>query len=145
MKAVSLLLFLCAGLSVSGIAIRLGDRQTLVAPPGARVEGFLRELQTRRSQLAVKYLSDELRQHAPASGLQQAFLGLEAAFGDVENVDAETLSWDRQSAKARGQLVSINGRRMALDFSLKWERGQWAIEGLPEPFMATRARPVNRR
>ena len=133
MTAFKLLLFLCAGLGVSAIAIRLGDRQTLVPAPEARVEAFLRELQTHRSQLAVKYLSDDLRQSAAATALQQAFNVLEASIGDVENVDAETLTLDRQSATARGKLVTIKGGPTTLDFGLKWQRGEWAIAVLPEP------------
>ena len=132
MKAFSLLLFVCTALSVSAIAIRLGDRKTLVPPPEARVEAFLRTLKTGRAQLAPRYLTDELRARAPASNLQRAFRALEAAIGAVENVDARTMSADRQWAKARGELVSAGGRRTALDFDLKWERGAWAIAVLPE-------------
>jgi len=61
--ATLLLLFVCAALGVTGIATALGDRRTLVRAPKARVEAFLRELQTGRSQLALKYLNDELRPH----------------------------------------------------------------------------------
>jgi hypothetical protein len=136
MRALSLLVFVCAGLGVSFVSVRLGDRQTLVPPPEARVEAFLRELHTRRSQLAVRYLTGELRRHISASGLQHAFGGVEAAIGDVGNVDAATLSWDRQSARVRGELVSANGRRTVLDFGLKWERGEWTIEVLPEALWA---------
>jgi hypothetical protein len=135
MKAFSLLMFVCTALSVSAIATRLGDRKTLVPPPEARVEAFLRTLTTGRSQLAPRYLSGELRARAPASDLQRAFRALEAAIGEVENVDARTISADRQSAKARGELMSGSGRRIALDFDLKWERGAWAIAVLPESLM----------
>jgi hypothetical protein len=124
------------GVAVGAGAMFLGDRATLVPPPEARVEAFLRQLQTRRSELAMKYLSRELRAQLTASDLRHAFGALEEQLGDVDNVTADTLSYDQTSATARAVLVGPRGVKMPLDFRLIWQRGEWAIQTLPEPLFA---------
>ena len=126
-----------AGVSALGIAIGLvatlaGDRATLVPPPDARVEAFLRQLSSRRGELALKYLARERRQ-VPASALQDRFAAIERQQGSTWNVTAETLSLDRQSARVRGELVSSHRTRTSLEFGLRWEQGEWVIQDLPAP------------
>lgn len=127
------------GLGIGAGATLLGDRATLVPPPDARVEAFLRELNGRRAELAVKYLARELRGMA-ASELQHRFAAIERDLGALENVTAETLSLDRQSARVRGELVASRHAKRALVFGLRWEHGEWAIQDLPEALRSARER-----
>jgi hypothetical protein len=128
------------GLGIGTGAALVGDRTTLVAPPDARVEAFLRELKGRRAELAVKYLARELRGMA-APELQHRFAAIERDLGPIENVTADTLSLDRQSASVRGELVASRRAKRALAFGLRWERGEWAIQDLPEGLRSARERP----
>jgi len=126
-----------AGVSALGIAIGIaatlaGDRTTLVPPPDARVEAFLRQLSTRRGELALKYLARERRQ-IPASALQDRLAAIERQQGSTWNVTAETLSLDRQSARVQGELVSSHRTKTLLEFGLRWEQGEWVIQELPGP------------
>jgi hypothetical protein len=119
------------GLGVSNGAIWLGDRMTLVAPPEARAEAFLRELKTRRPALALKYLSRDLRRRVSPRALQRRFDELQEMIGDVEDVRTRTLSYDRQTATARAELLGHPPAQMALDFRFSWESGEWTIRELP--------------
>jgi hypothetical protein len=125
-----------AGVTALGVALGLvaalaGDRTTLVPPPDARVEAFLRQLSTRRGELALTYLARGLRQ-IPASELQDRFAAIERQQGSTWNVTAETLSLDRQSAKVRGELASAHRTKTFLEFGLRWEQGEWVIQELPD-------------
>jgi hypothetical protein len=120
------------GLAINGAATLLGDRTTLVAPPDARVESFLRQLATERSELALEYLSRGLRRRVSASELRDRFAAIEQQIGTIENVTAQTLSLDRQTATARAELAASRSAKVPLGFGLRWEHGEWAIEDLPD-------------
>jgi hypothetical protein len=126
------------GLAASGAATLVGDRTTFVPPPEARVEAFLRQLMTERAELAMKYLSRDLRARMSPAALQQGFDAVEQRIGEIENVTAQTLSWDRQSASARAELVASKRATMTVEFGLTWESGAWAIHDLPQALTATR-------
>jgi hypothetical protein len=119
------------GLAVSGAATLVGDRMTFVPPPEARVEAFLRQLMARRAELALKYLSRDLRARLSPAALQRELDAIEQRIGEIEDVTAQTLSWDRRSAAARAELIASNRARMPLEFRLTWESGAWAIHDLP--------------
>jgi hypothetical protein len=132
------------GLVVSGAATLVGDRMTFVPPPDVRVEAFLRQLMTRRAELALKYLSRDLRTDVSPSMLQHYFDAIEQQIGEIENVNTQTLSWDRRSAAARAELIASNRTRLPLEFGLTWESGAWAISDLPRELRPVASGSVNR-
>ena len=115
-----------------------GDRQTLVPPPDAVAEGFLRQLTTRRYDRVDSYLSYARRDwRAPA--LRRQFDPLWRYTGEVNQVDGELVSIDgdhaRATATARGQAADAR-----VLFVLIREHGLWKIDGFstnpplpPEP------------
>jgi hypothetical protein len=119
------------GLAASGGATLLGDRATFVSPPDARAEAFVRQLMSRRAELARKFVSRDVRMQVSPPALQLGFEALEAQLGEVEDVTTETLFLDRQTAVARAELVARGGRRTTLEFGFKWELNGWAIRELP--------------
>jgi hypothetical protein len=129
------------GVAIGAVAPLVGDRTTLVPPPDARVEAFLRQLSTRRDALAVKYLARELGQ-VSATELQERFAAIERQRGATANVMAATISHDRHAARVRGELVASRGARTPLEFGLRWEQVGWVIQDLPD---ALRPAPEERR
>jgi hypothetical protein len=120
------------GLALSGAATLVGDRMTFVPPPDARVEAFLRQLMARRAELALKYLSRDLRARISPAALQLGLDAVEQRIGEIEDVTAQTLSWDRRSAAARAEVIASNRARVPLELGLTWESGAWAISDLPQ-------------
>jgi hypothetical protein len=115
-----------------------GDRQTMVPPPDAVGEGFLRQLATRRYDRVGSYLPDG-RQQRSAAALRRQFDSLWRYTGTVNQVDAELVSIDGEHARAvaiaRGDLADA---RVLVE--LIRERGVWKVDGFstnpplpPEP------------
>jgi hypothetical protein len=115
-----------------------GDRQTLVPPPDAVGEGFLRQLTARRYDRVDSYLS-HARQEWSSAALRRQFDSLWRYTGTVNQVDAELVSIDgdhaRAVATAHGDLADA---RMLVE--LIRERGVWKVDGFstnpplpPEP------------
>ena len=115
-----------------------GDRQTLVSPPDAIAEGFLRQLTTRRYDRVDSYLSYARRDwRAPA--LRRQFDPLWRFTGEVSQVEGKLVSIDgdhaRSIATARGRAADAR-----VLFELIREHGLWKIDGFstnpplpPEP------------
>lgn len=108
-----------------------GDRTFLAAPPEARANAFVHQLKARRAELAVRYLSDRLRETTPAGALQRRFDALGDELGEIRRVEASTVHSDRRVASSRASLQGGTGVTLPLEFALEWERGQWAISELP--------------
>jgi hypothetical protein len=115
-----------------------GDRQTMVPPPDAVGEGFLRQLATRRYDRVGSYLSHG-RQEWSAAELRRQFDPLWRYTGTVNQVDAELVSIDGERARAvaiaHGDLADA---RVLVE--LIRERGVWKVDGFstnpplsPEP------------
>jgi hypothetical protein len=107
-----------------------GDRRTLVPPPDAVAEGFLRQLAARRYDRVESYVS-RTRRSAPAwsaATLRRRFEPLWRYTGQVNQVDAELVSIDgdraRAVASAQGDLAEA---RVLVE--LTREHGLWKVDG----------------
>ena len=124
-------LAVAAALAVVAAAVfGLGDRRTLVPPPEAVVESFVRELETGRYQRATGYLSTELQPNVKPEQLRAWTSRLLARTGDIIDVRGEPgwLAGDRAEAYAR--LKTERAGEPALRFTLYREEGVWKINGL---------------
>jgi hypothetical protein len=115
-----------------------GDRRTLVPPPDAIGEAFLRQLATRRYDRVEPYLS-RARQEWSAAVFRRQFEPLWRYSGPVNQVDAELVSIAgdraRAIASAHGELGDV---RVLIE--LTREAGLWKVDGFstnpplpPEP------------
>ena len=108
----------------------LGDRTVLTPPPEAVTEGFLREMTMKRYEPATAYLSSNLSRELPEARLEEIGRDLEARAGRISDVRAETLSMSGNYAEAVGLLKSDRAGELRFTIRLKWEEGQWAVDGL---------------
>ena len=129
--ALAVVVIVAAGLGVSAIAIRLGDRGTLTAPPDAVVESFARDLAERRFDLTAKYLSQALRHSIRAETIRAKYAAPVGALGEVNAVDAELEWMDRNRASAKATIRADAGS-LTLRARLIWESAGWVLETLPE-------------
>lgn len=119
-----------ASLLLIGVAVFAGgDRQLFVPVPEAQAEGFMREVATRRFDLAMKYLSADKRRTETPHALAAQFATLLEGTGEVNMVNGEPgwISGDRAAAKAT--VVGDDGSVLS-EFSLVREDGLWKISGV---------------
>lgn len=107
------------------------DRGTLVPPPDAVAEEFVRQLVAGRSDRAMPLLSEDLRTRVTPQTLEDYGTELEAELGEVGNVsgEAEWIQGDRAAASA---LLDGARRTKRLRFVLVREHGTWTIGELDE-------------
>jgi len=135
-SALAVVAIVACGRGASALAIRLGDRQTLVAPPDAVLESFARSIGEGRYGIAPRYLSDAQGSRFAVRGsrsemVRARFAPRAAELGDVNTVEAEIEWMDQARASARATIDAARGD-MVLRAALIWDGGVWAIEGLPE-------------
>ena len=117
-----------AAIAVAAIAVHvLEDRRTLVSPPDAVAEEFLRQVLTGRSERALPLLSEAVRPGLSPGELDAAGRKLEEDLGEVGNVSAEIESLSGQRAAASAVLDGARAIR-TVRFQLVRERGKWMIE-----------------
>jgi hypothetical protein len=109
------------------------DRQTLVPPPEAVVEGFARQLAAGRAERAIPYLAESVSGKISAQKLREYEERVERELGEVGDVRAECnwLTGDRAEATGVWKHGEREERRR---FGLRRENGLWRIdrlEGLP--------------
>jgi hypothetical protein len=126
MLAVTLL---AVGLVVIGTEC-WGDRSTLVSPPSAKVEGFVRQLATRRFDRALPYLDDTLARRLSADSLQSLTDRLERAVGEIRDVRGEQESLVGDGAVVRADVTTADQRQLSLRFPLRFSSGDWAITSI---------------
>jgi hypothetical protein len=104
-----------------------GDRQTLVPPPDAIAEAFMRQLTTGRYDRVGSYLSRARREWSAAARRRQ-FEPLWRFTGTVNDVDAELVSiqGDRARAVATAHGDVADARVL---FELVREQGLWKVDG----------------
>lgn len=107
-----------------------GDRSVLVPPPEAVAEGFTRELVEHRYDLALRYLSRDLRRRTSAATLGDRFDPVWQRLGKHNQVDAE-LQWMQGSTSAARAFVAAQAGHGVLQFRLVREHGLWRIAELP--------------
>ena len=132
MRAVaSALGVLAIALAVCAAAVfGLGDGRTLVSPPEAVAEDFLRATSMKRYPQAVQGLSEEARAHIDEDELAEVNARLEEATGGIEDVRGEEGWIAGETAEAH---ASVRGRRRTVDVRLRLlrERGVWRVAELP--------------
>jgi hypothetical protein len=121
-----------AAVVLSGVAVQaVGDRRTLVPPPDAVVEDFLRQVTTRRCPQALPLLSEELRSAVGPKLLEDYRRRLEGELGRVGTVTGELVEICGDRAKAFAILAGARGAKR-VRFNLVWENGKWMIEQVGE-------------
>lgn len=122
-EAAALAVVTAAVLGLVGLSIfALGDRETLVSPPEAVAEDFVRALATGRYDIAMRYVDphagisrDEIRGWSDA---------LRSQAGGIQNVDIPEVFHDRDEAIARYAVTTTGraeiGGTLRLTFDRSW-------------------------
>jgi hypothetical protein len=131
MRAAALALgVLAVALAVCAAAVfGLHDGKTLVSPPEAVAEDFLRATSMRRYPQAGKHLSAGARAHINEDALAAARARLEEATGGIEDVRGEAGWIAGDTAEAFGALRGRD-RDVRVPLRLLRERGAWRIAGI---------------
>jgi hypothetical protein len=118
---------IAAALAVSFLSVAAHDDGTLVPPPVAVTEGFLRALARHRYPQALALLDQDLRDVATLRAWQEA---MESRYGTVRDVHAEygPRSGDRAVATAR---LTTRSGEVALALELVRQGADWRIAALP--------------
>lgn len=120
------------GLAAADVHL-LGDRRTLVPPPDAVVEGFLRAVAMGREDQAVPHLSEELARTVAEDDLRKYGETISDGPGSVDEVEGELerIAGDRATATATCRSRTGVWR---LRFELVREKnGLWRISRLEPP------------
>lgn len=120
-------------LAIAAVVVFVGnDRETLVPPPDAVVESFVRQLVSGRESRAIPYLAKSISGSVSEEELRRIEQSVEREVGDVGDVRAETdwSSGDRAEATAVWRSGEREARRR---FGLRREHGLWRIDRLPAP------------
>lgn len=115
---------------VAAAVFGLGDTRTLVPPPEAVVENFVRELETERYDRATSYLSRELQQGVGSGQLREWTTKLMERTGEVLDVRGEPGWQTAVNAEAYARLKTEREGEPALRFTLTREEGVWKVNGL---------------
>jgi hypothetical protein len=115
---------------VAAAVFGLGDARTLVPPPEAVVENFVRELETERYEQATNYLSGELQSGVKPEQLRAWTSQLLGRTGDVLDVRGEPGWLAGERAEAYARLKTERAGEPALRFTLSREEGVWKVNGL---------------
>lgn len=107
---------LFAGVSLFAIE-SLGDRETVVPPPDAIAEQFIRAVMAKRWEPAKEYLQD------PESMTDEELEAMQRELGEGQNVEAEIVSRDESRARVTVRLPS---RGVVKNFSLTFDQG-WKV------------------
>jgi hypothetical protein len=115
---------------IAGIVFGLGDATTFVPPPEAVVQGFMRELETKRYERAKSYLSKERRAKVSSETLKELTERLKQNTGKIMEVRGEKgwIQGDRAEASVwlKTELLGWH----SLKFALSREDGVWLISDL---------------
>ena len=121
---------LAVALAVCAVSVfGLGDGRTLVSPPEAVAEDFLRATWMKRYPQAARYLSEDARAHINDDALAAARARLEEATGGIEDVRGEQGWIAGETAEA---YASVRGRDRSVGVRLRLRRqkGEWRVAGL---------------
>jgi hypothetical protein len=115
-------------LGISGVAVqRFGDRETLVPPPDAVAEGFVREVMTKRWDRArASFDEPDAVSNREIAALQKAW---HERVGDPSELEAETITRDSDQALVSVRMQSARGSE-AVSFALRFH-DKWTIVHTP--------------
>jgi hypothetical protein len=123
---------LAAALAVAALGVFVaGDAATLVPPPEAVAENFLRALARNRYAQATTQLAPELRATVGIEGLRRRLQQIEGECGHVEDVHGEGGTRAAESAVATA-LVKGTARQRRLRFTVVRQWGEWRLMSLGE-------------
>ena len=114
---------------VAAVVFVADDRQTLVPPPEAVVEGFARQLAAGRAERAIPYLARSVSEKISAERLREYEKRVERGLGDVGDVRAECNWLAGERAEATG-IWRSGKREERRRFGLIREHGLWRIDRL---------------
>jgi hypothetical protein len=118
-------------LALIGLAVFVGgDRQTLVPPPEASAEGFVRQVVLQRYRQTRQYLASGSAAELSVSHLAAWRDRLDARSGHITKIDPSGVVMDDTRALAH---VRVRGTRADADVSvpMRRERGLWKVDALP--------------
>lgn len=116
-----------AAIALSGAVVHgLEDRRTLVAPPDAVAEDFVRQVITHRSRQALPLLAEEVRSAVGPELLNDYRRRIERELGRVGNVSVELERISADHAEASAILEGARGTRR-IELRLVWKDDQWLI------------------
>ncbi len=114
---------------VAGAVFGIGDASVMVSPPEAVAEEFVRELATRRYDLARQRVAESARGRATEGALRQTFEPVRVHTGKINTVDATPSPspfGDSGEALARADVHGDRGTA-SLTIALSREKGLWAV------------------
>jgi len=130
-KAVALALAMAAlALAVCAAAIfGRGDGRTMVSPPEAVAEDFLRALWMKRYPQAARFLAADARVRLGDEALAAMRTRLEEATGGIRDVSGEE---GRISGDEADGTASLRGKRatVVVAVRLRREKGEWRVSGV---------------
>jgi hypothetical protein len=134
MKALwrELLAIALALLLIAGVVFGLNDSSVLVPPPEAVVEGFVRQLAADRYEMALPYLSRELRAQTIEATLRELTSQLKSRTGKILNVQGEPGRVDKDQSEAAALLETASSATTRIRFKLARASGLWSITDIHE-------------
>jgi hypothetical protein len=108
----------------------LHDKETLVSPPDAVAEGFVRLLAANRPGPALDKLSDDTRTRTREKDLRSFIARIRARAGGIDEVRSERGSIKPDTATAIVYVKGSRDRELRLTFRLKQKQGEWRISQL---------------
>lgn len=113
----------------AGAVFGLGDRALMVSPPEAVAEEFMRELATRRYDIARERLAEGARERGTADALRALFEPVRERIGPINTIDAAPLSDPGRGDTQAWSRAEVRGDRGAATFTiaLSREKGLWVV------------------
>ncbi|HET7710763.1 MAG TPA: hypothetical protein VFL80_02430 [Thermoanaerobaculia bacterium] len=106
----------------------LDDRATLVPPPDAVAENFVRMVETERFSQATRFLAEE--NAASEEDLKHLYARIEQRLGRVTEIESEVRQQDDEHATAEVTISSARGET-TLQIDLAWSNAEWKITSSP--------------
>jgi hypothetical protein len=115
---------------LAAVVFGLGDRRTMVSPPEAVVENFVRALGRGRFPQAHRYLSSEAGRRITVARLAEATRHLESRIGDIRDVKGEEGRLSGDDAEAIALVQTPDAGEVRLPLRLHREAGEWRLLGI---------------
>ena len=127
MKALLLIVAVTAGaLALVAVSVIAGhDASTLVSPPDAVVEQFVRKLAAGRYEVARAHLADD--SPAMRERIRMTSDGLRAGAGGIEQVEGQPGAIDDDTATASALVTTRRAGTITMGFTLVRRAGSWRI------------------